>query len=1285
MIMKRLLQVLFLGLFILQLNAQNVGIGTTSPDPSAKLDIQSTDSGILIPRLTAAQRLSISSPSDGLLVYDIDSSAFMYSNGFSWLMLATSMNSTPLVDRIEDVDMNTGVYVDKTNVNDDTIRFFAQGNEYVKIDPTGHIHLINTGGSIYIGQNAGRMDSWNDFHNVAIGTAALYNNENAEGIVAIGDSALYTNSEFGEGFNNTAIGSKALLKNSHGSENTAIGFNAMKFNDLGESNTAIGDSSMYSSYNGFFNTAVGDATLKSNTEGNFNTAIGVDALNKNTIGSENSALGYGTLISNTVGNANTAVGYEAANKNTTGFSNVAIGTGSLFTNTISSNLVAIGDSALYNNGDGAFEFEEAAVGNVAIGSKALYSNTIGAVNTAIGTKALYENISGSQNTATGVYALRKNTTGKLNTALGYETLFENTTGDDNTAMGANALFSNTTGKENTATGGYSLNQNTTGKNNTATGYQTLNNNTEGNNNTALGYQSALSNTTGNNNIAIGETSLYNNTTGSNIIAIGDSALFNTSTSLGNIAIGSKALKSNTTASNNTALGFEVLSNTSTGACNTATGFQAMKTNKTGSDNVAYGVGTLYENIDGSSNVAIGFNALHYNTSGTANIAIGESSSQNNKTGIYNVSVGNSSLENNKSGSGNTALGYNALKTPVNASFNTAVGYNSLVTNIIGGFNVAVGDSSLASNTAGFNNTAIGSRALQKNTTGNGNVAIGKNTLKSNTTASGLVAIGYETLQSNISGENLTAIGENALRSNTTGSGNVAIGDSSLASNTAGFNNTAIGSKSGKSNIAGQANVFIGNEAGYNELGSNKLYIENSKSDTALIYGDFDKDSLVINGTMDISDRLKLGDGIKAPRIGEIRWNQTLSDFEGFNGTEWLSLTQSKKQWGSDVVYEKQGFLASNGASNRLFGKSVSISGDWAVAGAPGHLGNHNCNVYFYKKYGENFYESQIISHPGSPGDFKLGKAVSIDGNYAAISSEMKIMGIWESGVYIYKKINDIWVIQDTIFSPDPTNSVFGNCISLKGEYIIVGDKYIDINSNLDQGRAYIFKRNGISWDHEASITASDGAANNYFGTSVSMYGDYVIIGAPGKTDSTGQAYIYKRNGTTWGSEVILTNSDSAPLDQFGASVDIHGDDVVVGAPGKIITQDTSAGKAYVFHRSGLTWGNEFILQIDNLVNKEEFGCSVGIFGDFIVIGARYRFYNKSEGTVSVFKKNGLTWKLYNTFVNTPFSLKSENGNLERFGSSVSISENDILVGAPGWCKNNSTFAKFQGAIYFLSK
>ncbi|MCB2219850.1 MAG: tail fiber domain-containing protein [Bacteroidetes bacterium] len=361
----RILLVLTLTMFMLGSFAQGVGINNdeSNPDPSAILDVKSTNQGMLVPRMSVIEAYAISNPAEGLLIYATDVQSFLYFKGGNWNYL-TSEFSYELADVDFDTKITTGNGLDP---DDDLIKIYCgkTGESFI-IDS---LRIAPQSKSIFIGRKAGGQ--FPDGDNIAIGDSALFNNGigasssvDAQYNTAVGNKSLFSNEI---GFFNTAIGTNALFSNTTGAlntaigtyalfantssdNNTAIGSGALSENSSGEGNTALGVNTLGENNSGYFNTAIGLASLNFNTTGSSNVAVGVEAGHTNTTGSNNTAIGYQSLFSNDNGLRNTAVGMVAGSSNISGFYNTIVGA---YANTNAgnfSNSAAIGDAALITAG-----------------------------------------------------------------------------------------------------------------------------------------------------------------------------------------------------------------------------------------------------------------------------------------------------------------------------------------------------------------------------------------------------------------------------------------------------------------------------------------------------------------------------------------------------------------------------------------------------------------------------------------------------------------------------------------------------------------------------------------------------------------------------------------------------------------------------------------------------------------------------------------------------------------------------------------------------------------------
>ncbi|GIW39447.1 MAG: hypothetical protein KatS3mg076_0024 [Candidatus Binatia bacterium] len=270
-----------------------------------------------------------------------------------------------------------------------------------------------------------------------------------------------------------------------------------------------------------------------------------------------------------------------------------------------------------------------------------------------------------------------------------------------------------------------------------------------------------------------------------------------------------------------------------------------------------------------------------------------------------------------------------------------------------------------------------------------------------------------------------------------------------------------------------------------------------------------------------------------------------------------------------------------------------------------------------------------------------------------------------------------------------TSDEFGTSVAVSGDTVVVGAPLHDVSGNSAQGAAYVFVRSGSSWSdmtEVAKLLASDGGAVDFFGTSVAIEGDTIVVGAPlhdvGADTDRGAAYVFVRPVGGWSGTLTetakLLASDGAGGDEFGTSVDLSGDTVVVGAWRADIGANSAQGAAYVFEKPGSGWSGT-INEVAKLTasdggSLDEFGASVGIDGETIAVGARFGG-STSTGAAYVFVKPGSGWV---DGTETARLLASDGSSTDLFGAAVAVSGNTVLVGAPRHDTNGDTD---RGAAY----
>ena len=360
---------------------------------------------------------------------------------------------------------------------------------------------------------------------------------------------------------------------------------------------------------------------------------------------------------------------------------------------------------------------------------------------------------------------------------------------------------------------------------------------------------------------------------------------------------------------------------------------------------------------------------------------------------------------------------------------------------------------------------------------------------------------------------------------------------------------------------------------------------------------------------------------------------------------------------------EQKLIASDGTAYDYFGNSITIDGDYAVIGAwkDGDNWSMSGSAYIFHKSGTSWTEqTKIIASDGAADD-NFGYSVSISGDYAVIGAWGDDDNGANSGsVYIFHRSGTTWTEQAKITASDgAADDRFGCSISISGDYAVIGAGYDDDNG-AESGSAYIFHRSGTNWIEQAKITASDGATDDRFGYSVSINGDYVVIGAHYDDDSgseSGSAYIYYRSGTIWIEQAKITASDAAAYDWFGYSVSVSGNYTVIGAHWDD-DNEANSGSAYIFHRSGTSWTQQAKITASDGAAEDEFGRSVSIDGDYVVVGACHDDDDGTDsGSAYIFNRSGTSW------IQQAKITASDGADFDYFGCPVSICEDYALISA----------------------
>ncbi|QQS46325.1 MAG: DUF11 domain-containing protein [Acidobacteriota bacterium] len=387
----------------------------------------------------------------------------------------------------------------------------------------------------------------------------------------------------------------------------------------------------------------------------------------------------------------------------------------------------------------------------------------------------------------------------------------------------------------------------------------------------------------------------------------------------------------------------------------------------------------------------------------------------------------------------------------------------------------------------------------------------------------------------------------------------------------------------------------------------------------------------------------------------------------------------RNQGGANMWGEVKKLEASDKEGGDQFGLSVSISGDTAIVGArfEDDPGSASGAAYIYERNqggANNWGEVKKLEASDKQDGDLFGWSASISGDTAIVGAVGEDDPLSASGAaYIFERnqggANNWGEVRKIEASDKEGGDQFGHSVSMSGDTAIVGTRF-EADPGGNSGAAYIFERNqggANNWGEVRKIEASDKESGDQFGHSVSISGDTVIVGALFEADpggNSGAAYIFARNqggADNWGEVKKIEASDKESGDQFGSSVSISGDTAIVGAPFEA-DPGGGSGAAYIFARNqggADNWGEVKKIEASDKEGGDQFSLSVSISGDTAIVSAPFEDDpGNNSGAAYLFVNICNDWK------EAAKSKASDKEGGDEFGYSVSISGDTAIVGAP---------------------
>jgi len=288
----------------------------------------------------------------------------------------------------------------------------------------------------------------------------------------------------------------------------------------------------------------------------------------------------------------------------------------------------------------------------------------------------------------------------------------------------------------------------------------------------------------------------------------------------------------------------------------------------------------------------------------------------------------------------------------------------------------------------------------------------------------------------------------------------------------------------------------------------------------------------------------------------------------------------------------------------------------------------------------------------------FGTAVAVDGPTAIVGAPDASYGDEAGAAYVFVLSGGTWQLEARLTASDgAAGDRFGAAVTVQGDTAVVGAHMDDHAGGVNAGSAYVFVRSGGSWVQQAKLVAADATSSDWFGNPVVLQGDTLVVGADGAASPSarGQVYVFTRSGGSWTQRAELFDPGGGEADYFGTALALSGDTLLVGADGA----DTD-GAAYVYIGSGATWTFQAKLTgWPSVQPRDYFGCAVALDGDTAMVGAHLddNEAGPDAGVVYVFTRACGIWT-------ERARLTAPDGAAgDRFGGAVTLRSGTAVIGA----------------------
>lgn len=338
------------------------------------------------------------------------------------------------------------------------------------------------------------------------------------------------------------------------------------------------------------------------------------------------------------------------------------------------------------------------------------------------------------------------------------------------------------------------------------------------------------------------------------------------------------------------------------------------------------------------------------------------------------------------------------------------------------------------------------------------------------------------------------------------------------------------------------------------------------------------------------------------------------------------------------MWLEQKVKAIDGDPEAWFGSAVAISGNYAMVAASNAIveGRQGQGaVYVFKRMGDHWQQiRKLVASDGAANDH-FGRTLAMDGDMAIINAPLATIAgnMWQGAAYVFRRSGDNWVqIQKLVDIHGAAFETFGTCVAVGKAYAIIGSGGSSHAGQRIDRAVHVFKfqpQSKLAWVQTQTIpTPLADDPTSGFGASAAITDGYALIGAPtastGGNPGQGMVYVAKETGGTWALLDKLGASDAEARANFGVSVAIDGDTALVGAPGATINGNISQGAAYVIRRSPKGWKETQKIVAGAGTASNLFGASVSLDEDSVALVGAYAVENY-RGAAYVFRNQQGIW------------------------------------------------------------